>query len=46
VTRFVPPEEFAQWRQEAIEMGFSGVAAGPFVRSSYHAKEMFQAANP
>jgi lipoic acid synthetase len=46
VTRFVPPEEFARWRHEALEMGFSGVAAGPFVRSSYHAKEMFQAANP
>ena len=46
VTRFVPPEEFAQWRREALNMGFSEVAAGPFVRSSYHAKEMFQATNP
>jgi len=46
VARFVPPEEFAQWRREALEMGFDGVAAGPFVRSSYHAKEMFRATTP
>ena len=38
VARFVPPEEFARWRREALDMGFSGVAAGPFVRSSYHAR--------
>ena len=43
VKRFVPPEEFEQWRQIAIEIGFSEVASGPFVRSSYHAKELYQA---
>ena len=42
VKRFVPPEEFDQWRQTAIEMGFWEVASGPFVRSSYHARELFQ----
>jgi lipoic acid synthetase len=43
VRRYVPPEEFAHWRQVAIEMGFAEVASGPFVRSSYHAKELYQA---
>lgn len=44
VARFVPPAEFDQWRQTALQMGFSEVASGPFVRSSYHAKELFNAA--
>jgi len=43
VMRFVPPEEFQKLRDEAIRMGFDEVAAGPFVRSSYHAKELFGA---
>jgi lipoic acid synthetase len=43
VKRFVTPEEFEQWRQIALEIGFSEVASGPFVRSSYHAKELYQA---
>ena len=43
VIRFVPPEEFQQLRDKAIEMGFGEVASGPFVRSSYHAKELFEA---
>jgi lipoic acid synthetase len=42
VARFVPPEEFEQWKQTALRMGFAEVASGPFVRSSYHAKELFQ----
>ena len=46
VRRFVTPEEFEQWRQIAIEIGFSEVASGPFVRSSYHAKELYQAVGP
>jgi len=44
VARFVPPAEFEQWQQTAFQMGFSEVASGPFVRSSYHAKELFNAA--
>jgi lipoic acid synthetase len=43
VERFIPPEEFDQWRQTALKMGFSEVASGPFVRSSYHAKELYRA---
>jgi lipoic acid synthetase len=46
VKRFVTPEEFEQWRQIALEIGFSEVASGPFVRSSYHAKELYQAVGP
>ena len=42
VERFVPPEEFDQWRRQALDLGFAEVASGPFVRSSYHAKELYQ----
>ena len=42
VERFVTPEEFDHWRQSALKMGFSAVASGPFVRSSYHAKEIYE----
>lgn len=42
VDRFVPPEEFDKWKKTAQDMGFTEVASGPFVRSSYHAKELFQ----
>jgi lipoyl synthase len=42
VERFVPPEEFAEIEAEALEMGFRAVAAGPFVRSSYRADEVFE----
>lgn len=39
VKRFIPPEEFAEYRQAALALGFKGVSAGPFVRSSYNAYE-------
>ena len=39
VERFVHPDEFAQWREFAIELGFRHVESGPLVRSSYHAAE-------
>ncbi|MFK8028186.1 MAG: lipoyl synthase [Gammaproteobacteria bacterium] len=39
VVRYVTPEEFEQLRIEALEMGFSNVASGPMVRSSYHADQ-------
>ena len=41
VKRYVPPEEFNQWRQRAEDMGFVYCAAGPLVRSSYRAGEFF-----
>ena len=43
VQRFIHPEEFDNWEETALKMGFSEVASGPFVRSSYHAKELYQA---
>ena len=42
VYRYVPPEEFDELKKIALEMGFSDVAAEPFVRSSYRAKELFK----
>ncbi len=39
VDRFVPPEEFAELRVRALELGFLHCEAGPLVRSSYHAHE-------
>lgn len=41
VERFVTPEEFEGYRRAAEEMGFELVESGPFVRSSYHAKDSF-----
>jgi lipoic acid synthetase len=40
VVRYVPPEEFAELGRLARQLGFKQVASGPFVRSSYHAREM------
>ena len=40
VARYVPPEEFDDLAAKARLLGFKQVAAGPFVRSSYHADEM------
>ena len=37
VARFVTPEEFERLRVLGEDMGFSNVASGPMVRSSYHA---------
>ncbi|MCI0640409.1 MAG: lipoyl synthase [Gemmataceae bacterium] len=43
VARFLPPAEFAELRRLARLLGFTHVASGPFVRSSYHADEMAHA---
>ena len=37
VERFVTPKEFDLLRERGEAMGFSNVASGPMVRSSYHA---------
>jgi lipoic acid synthetase len=39
--RYITPEEFEQYRKRGEEMGFSFVASGPFVRSSYRAAEAY-----
>jgi lipoic acid synthetase len=41
VARFVSPEEFEQIREQALALGFKGVAAGPHVRSSYQAEALY-----
>lgn len=46
IERFVGPEEFAAWEIEAKAMGFSAVAAAPFVRSSYLAERLFMNRRP
>jgi len=42
VMQFVPPEEFEGYKRIGEEMGFKTIASGPFVRSSFHAFEMFK----
>jgi lipoic acid synthetase len=42
VSRFVTPDEFQSWKERALEIGFKEIASGPFVRSSYHAREMYE----
>ncbi|MGN5114292.1 lipoyl synthase [Aeromonas jandaei] len=37
VKRYVPPAEFDELKDVAMELGFTHAACGPFVRSSYHA---------
>ncbi len=40
VVRYLSPEEFDELGQLARRIGFTHVASGPFVRSSYHAGKM------
>ena len=42
VVRFIPPEEFEEYKRIGEEMGFKAVASGPFVRSSFQASQMFE----
>lgn len=44
VERWVKPEEFAELREEAEEIGYAGVMSGPLVRSSYRAGRLYQQA--
>ncbi|MDD5364480.1 MAG: lipoyl synthase [Gallionellaceae bacterium] len=46
VTRYVHPDEFADYETEARGMGFSWVKAGPLVRSSYYAEEIQHETDP
>ncbi|QTX04465.1 lipoyl synthase [Agromyces archimandritae] len=41
VARWVPPEEFLEFKAAAEELGFLGVLAGPLVRSSYRAGRLW-----
>ncbi|MGF2952412.1 lipoyl synthase, partial [Mycobacterium sp. THU-M116] len=44
IDRWVLPEEFAEFARHAEELGFSGVLAGPLVRSSYRAGCLYEQA--
>ena len=46
VVRYWAPEEFSALEQAAYDLGFEHVAAGPLVRSSYHADEHVQQDRP
>ena len=37
VEEYIHPDQFKEYKELALEMGFSQVASGPMVRSSYHA---------
>jgi len=45
VERFVRPEEFEAYRQQALAAGFLECVAGPLVRSSYRAEQAIQRNN-
>jgi lipoic acid synthetase len=44
VVRYWHPDEFAALERAAYALGFDHIAAGPLVRSSYHADEHYLAA--
>jgi lipoyl synthase len=44
VRRYVHPDTFKMFEQEALKMGFSHAAVGAMVRSSYHADQQAHAA--
>ena len=44
VERWVKPEEFVELKDEADQIGFSGVMSGPLVRSSYRAGRLYRQA--
>ncbi len=39
VEKYYHPDEFSRLREQALSLGFRHVAAGPLVRSSYHAEQ-------
>lgn len=42
VVTYVAPEQFERYRAVGLEKGFLAVASGPFVRSSFHAQELYE----
>lgn len=43
VVEYIHPDVFEEYKKTALDMGFSHVSSGPFVRSSYHAGEALKA---
>jgi lipoic acid synthetase len=42
VNRYVTPDEFDEYREVGLHMGFLAVASGPFVRSSFNAESLYR----
>jgi lipoic acid synthetase len=42
IVRFITPDEFEEVKRVGEGMGFRAVSSGPFVRSSFHASQMFE----
>ncbi|MGI9293408.1 MAG: lipoyl synthase, partial [Pseudomonadales bacterium] len=45
VEAWIHPDEFAALREQGLELGFTEVAAGPLVRSSYRADRILEQNN-
>ena len=43
MVRYYTPDEFAELKRIALDLGFGHVESGPLVRSSYHAHEQADA---
>ncbi len=41
VKEFITPQKFEHYRLQGLNLGFSQIEAGPFVRSSYGAKNTY-----
>ncbi|MFH1639048.1 MAG: lipoyl synthase [Chloroflexota bacterium] len=44
IVRYILPQEFEEYRNAGLKMGFAAVLSGPLVRSSFHASEAYQKA--
>ena len=42
VAAYVTPNRFDDWKTEALDMGFAGIASGPLVRSSFRAGVLYE----
>ena len=43
VQEYIHPDQFQEYKEEAFKRGFEWVESAPFVRSSFHAKDSFEA---
>ena len=43
--RWVHPDQFAAYREDGLARGFTEVASGPLVRSSYRAERILEGNN-
>lgn len=43
VAEYIHPDMFKEYKEDALRLGFTWVESAPYVRSSFHAKESFEA---